>query len=147
MALPRIMGEFRVGGDPDLRFTPNGRPVAGFSVIADARRKNESTDEWETTAETGWLRVNVWGAPAERVANEVTKGSKVFLVGRYKARKYTDRDGEERTSHEIDADAIEVIDRPQRSEGTTSQAAAPTGPGDDPWAAPAPAPQDDEAPF
>lgn len=147
MPLPKIVGEFRVGGDPELRFLPSGQAAANFSVIASSNRKKDN-GEWETTAETGWLRVNVWGADAERVANDVTKGSKVFLVGRYKQRKFTGRDGDERTAIEIDADAIGVIPErndAQRASSGGAPASGSSGGGGDPWGA-AP-PQTDEPPF
>lgn len=146
MPLPRIVGEFRVGGDPELRFTPSGQAVCNFSVIASYDRKNDD-GSWTTVDETGWLRVNVWGAPAERVANDVTKGAKVFLVGRYKARKYKDREDNEKVSIEIDSDAIDVI--PPRTDRATSTPSAPasgSSTGGNPWAG-APAGQGDEPPF
>jgi single-strand DNA-binding protein len=151
MPLPKILGEFRVGADPDLRFTPGGSPVTNFSVIASYDRKQED-GTWKTIDETGWLRVNVWGSAAERVANAVTKGCKVFLVGRYKARKYTDRDGNEKVSIEIDADAVEVIpprtDTPAPAQPATTATDNPWGGAPtaaDPWGTPAR--QGDEPPF
>lgn len=143
MALPKILGEFRVGQDPDFRFTPGGTPVTSLSVIASSSRKKED-GSWETVDETGWLRVNVWGSAAERVANDVSKGAKIYLVGRYKQRKYTGREGEERTSIEVDADAVEVI--PDRRDSTPASGSDAGGQQGDPWAGP-PASQNDDPPF
>lgn len=133
--LPKMIGEFRVGNDPEFRFTPSGAAVCTISVIADARRQKDN-GEWETTAETGWLRCTAWNAMAERVNEEVTKGAKVYLVGRFKQRKYT-IEGDERTSIELDLDAIEVVpDRNQTQGGSNTQGQRAQS-----------VPQDDEPPF
>jgi len=142
MPLPIITGEFRAGGDAELKFTPGGQAVASFSVIA-SRNKKKDDGTWETTAETGWLRVNVWGMPfAERIANEVVKGSRVHLTGEYQQRTYTSREGVEKISCEIIARSVEVIpdrDQPQRQPSTGGSSAG------DPWGAPAA--QTDDPPF
>jgi single-strand DNA-binding protein len=155
--LPIMHGEFRAGGDAELRFTPSGQAVANFSVIANSAKKNPQTQEWETTGETGWIRVNVWGALAERVANDVTKGCRVYVVGRYEARKYKTRDDSEGVSIELTADAVCVLppreQRNQQGHAQQSQAADPWASpqgggqqgGGDPWGAPSGS--SDEPPF
>jgi single-strand DNA-binding protein len=143
MPLPKITGEFRVGAEPDLKFTPSGQAVCNFSIIADQRRQR-ADGEWETVKSTGWLRVACWGIQAERAANDLSKGSKVFLVGRYSQREYETREGDKRTAIEVDCDAFEVI--PERNQAASStapqQASAPAS---DPWGAPSG--QSDDPPF
>ena len=56
--------EGRVGGDPDLRFISTGKAVASFSIVSDRRRKNPTTDEWESTETTG-RKDTAGGAPGE----------------------------------------------------------------------------------
>jgi single-strand DNA-binding protein len=133
--LPLMLGEFRAGGDAELRFTPSGQAVCNFSIIANSAKKNPQTQEWEPTGETGWIRVNVWGEYAERCANDVVKGCRVYVVGRYEARKYTTRDGGEGVSIELTADSVSVL--PEREKRDQQQGHAQRQqPGADPWATP-----------
>lgn len=154
--LPIMHGEFRAGGDAELGFTPRGQAVANFSIIANSAKKNPQTQEWETTGETGWIRVTVWGELAERVANDVVKGCRVYVVGRYEARKYTTREGGEGVSIELNADSVCVIPERPRQDQQQGHAQRQQGGGDpwgqpqgqrqtsqDPWGAPPP----DEPPF
>jgi single-strand DNA-binding protein len=92
-----------LGADPELRFTPNGRAVASFTVAVVMRRK--TGDKWED-ANTTWYNVNVWGNAAENVAESLTRGSRVILTGTLMARPWEDREGNKRYSWEITADAV-----------------------------------------
>lgn len=142
MPLPLLVGEFRAGGDADLRFLPDGRPVATFSAIASSAKKLED-GSWETTAETPWLRINCWGPLAEPVAEAVTKGCKVFIAGKLSQRKF-EVNGEERVSQEVRADAVQVI--PKRDDAPSQPRQSSGGASGDPWGGPA-ATQTDEPPF
>ena len=66
MALCKIQIIGNLGRDPELRYTPNGRPVATFSVAVNQATKNQQTGEWVEA--TDWFRVSVWGDRAERSA-------------------------------------------------------------------------------
>ena len=65
--------------DPDLRFTPNGHPVANFRLAVTARVKDG--DSWRD-GETSFFRVNVWRQLAEHVAESLTKGDRAVVIGR-----------------------------------------------------------------
>jgi single stranded DNA-binding protein len=65
--------------DPDLRFTPNGNPVATFRLAVTARVKDG--DSWRD-GETSFFRVNVWRQLAEHVAESLTKGDRAVVIGR-----------------------------------------------------------------
>ena len=74
-----------------MRYTPNGRPVTQFNVAVNQSTKNQQTGEW--VEETDWFRVSVWGDRAERAAENLRKGNKVFVEGRFKTREFEGRDG------------------------------------------------------
>ena len=96
MALSKIQIIGNLGRDPELRYTPNGRPVASFTVAVNQSQKNQQTGEWVES--TDWFRVSVWGDRGERVAENLRKGSRVFVDGRFRAREYEDNDGQKRIS-------------------------------------------------
>ncbi|TFI50026.1 single-stranded DNA-binding protein, partial [Micrococcus endophyticus] len=117
----------RVGNltaDPELRFTPNGAAVANFTVASTPRTFDRQTNEWKD-GEALFLRCSVWREAAENVAESLTKGMRVIVQGRLKARSYDDRDGNRRTSWELDVDevgpalkfATAKVTRAQRSGG------------------------------
>ena len=99
----------RAGADANLRFTPNGKAVADFSVADTPRRKNEQTGQFEDAGPTLWQRVQVWGPEAEKAAEEVRKGSLVTVSGRVKADEWQDKQtGETRKSTTLVADVVYV---------------------------------------
>src|SRR5260370_12563420 len=124
MALSRIQIIGNPGRDPELRYTPSGRPVTTFSVAVNQSTKNQQTGEWVEA--TDWFRVSVWGDRAERAAEPLRKGNKVFVEGRFKTREFEGRDGKARTSREITADSVGNLQKRPREEGE-GQFAAPAG--------------------
>jgi single-strand DNA-binding protein len=122
MALSKIQIIGNLGRDPELRYTPNGRPVTTFSVAVNQSTKNQQTGEWVEA--TDWFRVSVWGDRAERAAENLRKGNKVFVEGRFKTREFEGRDGQKRTSLEITADSVVNLEKRPREEGE-GQFAAP----------------------
>lgn len=91
--------------DPELRFTPNGAAVANFTIASTPRTFDRQTNEWKD-GETLFLRASIWREAAENVAETLTKGTRVVAQGRLKARTYDDREGNKRTSYELDVDEI-----------------------------------------
>ena len=100
--------------DPEMRYLPSGRPVTQFSVALNQSSKDQKTGEW--VEETDWFRVSVWGDRAERMAESLRKGNKVFVEGRFKTREFEGRDGQKRTSLEITADSIVNLERRNRED-------------------------------
>ena len=88
--------------DPELRFTPNGAAVANFTVASTPRTFNKQTNQWED-GEAMFLRCSIWREAAENVAGSLTKGARVIVQGNLKARSFEDKDGNKRTSWEVDA--------------------------------------------
>ena len=91
--------------DPELRFTPNGAAVANFTVASTPRTFDRQANQW-VDGEALFLRCSVWKEAAENVAESLTKGMRVIVQGRLKARSYEDRDGNKRTSWELDVDEV-----------------------------------------
>ncbi len=117
MALCKVMIIGNLGSDPEMRYTPSNRAVTQFNVAVNQSTKNQQTGEW--VEETDWFRVSVWGDRAERMAETLRKGNKVFVEGRFKTRTFEGRDGQTRTALEITADSIVNLERrPRDDEGS-----------------------------
>ena len=126
MALCKIQIIGNLGRDPELRYTPNGRPVATFSVAVNQATKNQQTGEWIEA--TDWFRVSVWGDRAERAAENLRKGTRVFVDGRFRTREYETNDGRKGMSLDVSADNVMGLDK-RDQEGSFSGApgATPAG--------------------
>ena len=131
MAFAKVMIIGNLGRDPEMRYTPNGRPVTEFSVAVSHRSRDDATGEWKDD-QTDWYRVTVWGERAERTAEQFRKGNKVFVEGRFKTREFEGRDGQKRMSLEITADSLVNLEKRNREEGdgefATAGAARPAAP-------------------
>ena len=91
--------------DPELRFTPSGQPVAKFRIASTPRFYDKQAAEWKD-GDTLFLTVNVWRQQAENVAESLTRGTRVVVVGRLQMRSWETQEGEKRTVVEIEADEI-----------------------------------------
>ncbi len=91
--------------DPELRYTQNGLAVANFTIASTPRTFDRQSNEWKD-GEALFLRASVWREFAEHVAGSLSKGSRVIATGRLKQRSYDDRDGQRRTSIELEVDEI-----------------------------------------
>ena len=126
MALCKIQIIGNLGRDPELRYTPNGRPVATFSVAVNQATKNQQSGEWVEA--TDWFRVSVWGDRAERAAESLRKGSRVFVDGRFRTREYETNDGRKGMSLDVSADNVMGLDKRDQEGGFTgAPGAAPAG--------------------
>ena len=91
--------------DPELRYTQSGLAVAAFTIASTPRSFDKATNEWKD-GDTLFLRASVWREFAEHVANSLTKGTKVIAQGRLSQKSYETKEGEKRTSMELEVDAI-----------------------------------------
>ena len=91
--------------DASLVFTKSGTPVANFTVASTPRRFDKQRNEW-VDGEPMFLTCSVWHQYATNVAESLVKGMRVIVNGNLKARSYTDRDGNRRTSYEIDVNEV-----------------------------------------
>jgi single-strand DNA-binding protein len=125
MALCKVMIIGNLGADPEMRYTPNGRPVTQFNVAVNQSTKNQQTGEWVEA--TDWFRISVWGDRAERAAENLRKGNRVFVEGRFKTREFEGRDGQKRTSLEITADSLVNLEKRAREGDEGQFGGAPSG--------------------
>jgi single-strand DNA-binding protein len=143
MSLCKLMFIGNLGRDPEMRYTPSGRAVTQFTVAVNQSTKNQQTGEW--TEETDWFRVSVWGDRAERAAEQLRKGNRVFVEGRFKSREYESSDGTKRVSLDVTADNVISLERRER---TDDEGGAATGAPARPAARPAGGDDDlDDLPF
>ena len=125
--------------DPELRFTPSGAAVANFTVACTPRTLDKNTNEWKD-GETTFLRCQVWRQYAENVAESLTKGARVIVTGRLKQRSYETKEGEKRTSIEVDVEDIgpalrNATCKITKSAGAGGNSRSDSGSADsDPWA-------------
>lgn len=91
--------------DPELRFTPSGAAVANFRIASTPRTLDRQTNEWKD-GEALFLSCSIWRQAAENVAESLQKGMRVVVQGRLKQRSYEDREGQKRTSFELDVEEI-----------------------------------------
>ncbi len=104
--LNKVMIIGRLGRDPEMRYTPSGRPVTTFNV-ATTRSWNSSDGERHT--ETEWFNVVAWGSLAEICKQYLTKSHQVYIEGRLQTRVWEDTDGNKRTSVEIVANEMILL--------------------------------------
>ena len=126
MAFAKVMIIGNLGRDPEMRYTPSGRPVTEFSVAVSQSKPDGRLASWVDEG-TDWYRVTVWGDRAERTAEQFRKGNQVFVEGRFRTREYEAKDGQKRTSLEITADNVISLDARARDDGGGGSFAAPSG--------------------
>jgi single-strand DNA-binding protein len=114
MAFCKISIIGNLGRDPEMRYTPNGKAVTQFTVAVNQSTKNQQTGEW--IEETDWFRVSVFGDRAERTAEQLRKGNRVFVDGRFRTREFEGQDGQKRTSLDVIADNVINLERRPRDD-------------------------------
>jgi single-strand DNA-binding protein len=133
--------------DPELRYTQNGLAVANFTIASTPRSFDRASNDWKD-GDALFLRASVWREFAEHVAGSLTKGSRVVATGRLKQRSYETKEGEKRTSIELEVDEIGPSLRYATAQVTRTSSSREGGGGggagrgqvaDEPWAAAAPA--------
>jgi single-strand DNA-binding protein len=137
--------------DPELRYTTSGVAVASFRVASNPRHFDKNKQEW-VEDEALFMSVSVWRDYAEHVAESLSRGDRVVVVGKLKQRSYENKEGEKRTVYEVTADEVapslrwataKVQKMQRQSQGQTDGSAWDT-PNAVPNSAPA---QDEEPPF
>jgi single-strand DNA-binding protein len=114
MTLNKMMIIGNLGADPELRYTPNGKAVTELRI---AVNNNQRGADGEWVEETLWFRASVWEQAAERLAEQLRKGNKVFAEGQLRVREYESRDGEKRQSLELAFARVVNLERRPREEG------------------------------
>lgn len=117
MSLNKCMIIGNLGKDPEMRYTPSGNAVTQMSVATN--RNYQKDGEWES--ETEWFRVVVWGDQAERAAEYLRKGNKVYVEGRMQTRSWEGQDGQKRYTTELIANKVTSLERREKGEGYTPE--------------------------
>ncbi|MFQ6032819.1 MAG: single-stranded DNA-binding protein [Candidatus Zixiibacteriota bacterium] len=103
-----------LGRDPELRYLPNGDPVAKFTLATNARWKDRE-GEWQDR--TDWHNIVVFRRQAEICNEYLKKGSPVYVEGRIQTRSYDDKDGNKKYITEIIAQSVRLLGRKGEPEG------------------------------
>src|SRR5687768_13815627 len=153
MSFNKIIIVGNLGRDPELRYTPQGVAVCNFSLATNEKKRDKSGEMQDVTT---WFRVTLWRNQAENAHKYLTKGSPIYIEGRLGLEEWTDRDGKNRYTLEVQGTEMHFIGRGERggdeySGGDSSSPAEFAGPSDRSSAtgtATAPAPTgDDDIPF
>lgn len=114
--LNKVMIIGHLGRDPEMRYTPSGRPVVTFSVAV-SRSWNSSSGE--RRSETEWFKIVAWGNLAEICKKYLTKGQQVYIEGRLQIRRWEDKENQQRTSVEVVANEMTMLGE-RRDKGQNS---------------------------
>jgi single-strand DNA-binding protein len=143
----------RLGKDPELKYTPNGTPVAKFSLATDEVFKDRSGEQQRRTE---WHSIVAWNKLAEICGEYLTKGKQVYIEGSIRSRQWEDQSGNKRTSYDIVARNMTMLgsradtERAAAASAGSERAASPERPAAPPAAddvPPEPEITDEDIPF
>ena len=117
-----IMGN--CGRDPEVRYMPSGKAVANVSIATTSKRKDK--DSGETIEDTQWHRVTFYERLAEIAGEYLKKGKPVYVEGRLKYGKYTDKDGVEKPTCDIVATELQLLGGREQGEAPAQSTPRPT---------------------
>ncbi|MBX3289773.1 MAG: single-stranded DNA-binding protein [Acidobacteria bacterium] len=106
MSFNKIIIVGNLGRDPELRYTPQGVAVCDLSVATTERKRDKSGEYQDVTT---WFRVTLWRQQAENAAKYLAKGRQVYIEGRLSVGEWTDRDGNNRYTLEVQASDMHFI--------------------------------------
>ncbi len=106
MSFNKITIVGNLGRDPELRYTPQGAAVCSFSMATNEKRRDKSGELQDITT---WFKVTLWRNQAENAAKYLTKGSPVYIEGRLRIEEWTDRDGNNRYTLDVQATDMQFI--------------------------------------
>lgn len=137
----------RLGRDPEVRYMPNGDAAVNISLAVGKKWKDKNSGEMKE--QTTWVPFSFFGKTAELIGQYARKGSQMRANGEFSVRKYTDKDGNEKTTTEIRGQDFQLLGpKPEGAGAAPAPARAPAA------RAPAPAPagggygaMDDDIPF
>ncbi len=104
--LNKVMIIGNLGKEPELRYTPSGRPVTTFSVAVSRSWKGTNG---EHRSETEWFKIVAWGKLAEICKEYLNKGQQVYIEGRLQTRRWEDKEGQQRTTVEVVANEMTML--------------------------------------
>ena len=136
----------RLGRDPEVRHMPNGEAVCNFSIATSETWKDQGG---QRQTKTEWHAITLYRRMAEVAGQYLKKGSQVYIEGRIQSRKYTDKNGIERTAYEIIGSEMKMLGGGNDSGQQNAQHTPPAPPSRQAPAAPAQPVDDidDDVPF
>jgi len=114
--LNKVMIIGRLGRDPEMRYTPSGKPVTTFNV---ATNRIWNTSSGERRKATEWFNVVAWSSLAEICNQYLQKGKQVYIEGRLQTRHWEDKEGKHHSSVEIVANEMIILDNRQQASETS----------------------------
>jgi single-strand DNA-binding protein len=136
-----------LGRDPEIRYTSDGTPVCSFTVATTERKKDKSGDFQDVTT---WFRITAWRRLAEIANQYLSKGKQVYIEGKLSQSEYQDKDGNTRTTLEVNCSDLQFIGPRGGEEGFSSAPAREERPTASRGSAPPEMPShisDDDIPF
>ena len=121
MSVNKVILVGRLGRDPETRYLPSGDAVCNFSIATDEQWKDK---QGQKQTRTEWHNITLFGKLGEIASQYLKKGSQVFVEGKIQSRKYTGKDGVERTSVDIIGSEMKMLG--SRGDGESSQFPAPS---------------------
>ena len=128
MSVNKVILVGRLGRDPEVRYLPNGEAVANFGLATSENWKDRNGEKQERTE---WHNIVMYRKQAEIAGQYLKKGAQVYITGRIQSRKYTGKDGIERTAYEIIAGEMKMLGSKQdgsHSEASDTKPAPPAKP-------------------
>ncbi len=116
--LNKVMIIGHLGRDPEMRYTPSGRPVTTFTV---AVSRSWNTADGERRTETEWFNIVAWGNLAEICKQYLYKGQQVYIDGRLQTRRWEDKEGQKHTSVEVVANEMMMLGDRRDSSSQTQE--------------------------
>lgn len=107
----------RLGKDPEIRYMPNGKSVANFSVATSRQWKNQNGEKQE---ETEWSNIVAYDKLADIIGKYLRKGSQVYLEGRLQTRRWQDKEGKDRYTTEIICNEMQMLDGKKDGGGSSA---------------------------
>jgi single-strand DNA-binding protein len=98
----------RLGRDPEVRYTPNGVPVANFSIATSEEWKDKESGEKRERTE--WHRIEAWRRLGEICGDYLNKGKLVYIEGKLQTDAWEDRDGNKRYTTKVIAQNLQMLD-------------------------------------
>jgi single-strand DNA-binding protein len=111
--LNKVMLIGYLGRDPEMRYTPSGRPVTAFSL---AVTRSWTMADGERREETEWFNIVAWGDLAERCNKYLRKGERIYIEGRLQTRSWEGADGQKHSRTEVVANELLMLDGRAREE-------------------------------
>ena len=143
MSVNKVILVGRLGKDPETRYTGGGQAVCHFSLATDESFKSRSGERQKRTE---WHRITVWGKQAEIAQQYLKKGAQIYLEGSIRTSEWTDKEGQKKTSYEINASTFRMLGSRSDSMGGGAARSAAAGSADFDAEAPAPAEHEQAGP-